>query len=188
MNLVEFERSKNQELGEYVKGAGPVCVKYMHHRLQTFLNWMVEKDSGCIAITWGEDVKHMMHSEEFEHIDVSYELYATKRLENMYDISRDIKEAFKILTKEGPRSDVLIKNKLKKLDNQHAWALKRMLLEHKVTNKQYEDIDNIGKKPVGRFINTAVNDDENTGEASGNNSPSPTRRRGLLGKVDQTFP
>ena len=135
MNLVEFERSKNQELGEYVKGAGPVCVKYMHHRLQTFLNWMVEKDSGCIAITWGEDVKHMMYSEEFEHIDVSYELYATKRLENMYEISRDIKEAFKILTKEGPRSDVLIKNKLKKLDHQHAWALKRMLLEHKVTNK-----------------------------------------------------
>lgn len=46
---------------------------------------MVEKDAGCISITWGEDIKPVMILEEFEHIDISYEIYVTKRLDELLE-------------------------------------------------------------------------------------------------------
>ena len=184
-NLIEFEKSKNQELGVYAKGAGPRCVKYMHDRLQSYLRWMVEKDSGCIPITWGEDVRHTMPLEEFEHVDMGYEIYCNKRLEALLDHQRDVKEAFKILTKEGPRSDVLIKNKLKKLDGRHAWGLKRMLVEHKIANKMYDEIDMVTKPSVV----TAYADSTNIGSGGDDSAPSSPTRGGRRGKGEAaSFP
>lgn len=40
---------------------------------------MMEKDSCCIALTWGQDVKDIMYDEEFEQIDKSHEMYVKNR-------------------------------------------------------------------------------------------------------------
>lgn len=60
------------------------CIRFMHLRLQSYLPFMCEPDSCCIALSWGEDVKDFMYDSEFDEVDKSHIFYVKSRMQEHF--------------------------------------------------------------------------------------------------------
>lgn len=116
--LIAFEQAKNKEIFEYsqVDGNRMDSLKCINVRLLTFLRYMHEAEQGCFPFTYGVDVGHDVPFEAWEQVPPKTRLAYHSRYKTFAEDQQNIKEAFNLINKPGPRNEIILGHKFKQLD------------------------------------------------------------------------
>lgn len=169
--IIQYERAKVKELHGYASVADPGCIQALHLRLMSFLEFMFNKDRGCLTLAFGEDLRPNMMVEELEFINKSDDVGLDKRFEKNKARQASLQEAFELVTRTKHRNARLIDYKLHDLEGCLVDKLRKKVLVHKaVSLKRFDDLDALyGEHAIQGKAQNISSSIEN--KASGGTSP-----------------
>ena len=146
--LIEFEKSKLNQIHEYIQHADVSCISVLHNRLMIFMNFMHSKDKGVFPLAFGTDIRSGMSQEELGFIDRSYEMWLNNRYSNNQKEVAVYKECLDLVTRSKNRNAKLVQYKLETLPESMVTLLYDKVLEFKVfQQKKFEDLDQLFCEP-----------------------------------------